>query len=411
MCPSFFAAKMADLELIRALSHPNDTKLVLLVLDGLGGLAMQAGGPTELEAALTPQLDRLAAEGVLGQIIPIRRGVTPGSGPAHLALFGYDPLIQQVGRGVLEANGMGLSIGAADVAARGNFCTLDAAGRISDRRAGRISSEIAIPLVERLSAVSVPSVEIEIRHVKEYRFAMVMRGADLHADIADTDPQQTGVPPLAAVGHSDGAQHTAALFNQWIETARPALSDQAAANMFTLRGFSSDPQLPTFEELYSLNAACIAAYPMYRGVAQLAGMQPLLSGDAPEEQFATLRAARADYDFVFVHIKSTDSRGEDGDFDGKVAVIEALDRALPQLLECRPDVLVVTGDHSTPARMRAHSWHPVPLLLWAPETVRSDTAAAFGESTCASGGLGTFAATDLLTLMLAHAGRLRKYGA
>ncbi|HJN42031.1 MAG: 2,3-bisphosphoglycerate-independent phosphoglycerate mutase [Anaerolineales bacterium] len=401
---------MADLELMHALSQPNDTKMVLLVLDGLGGLPMQPGGPTELEAARTPQLDRLAAEGVLGQIIPILRGITPGSGPAHLALFGYDPLVHQAGRGVLEANGVGLLVGAADVAARGNFCTLDATGRVSDRRAGRISSKIAVPLVERLSAVNVPSAEIEIRHVKEYRFAMVMRGAGLHADIADTDPQQTGVPLLAAVAHSDGAQHTAALFNQWIEAARPVLSDQAAANMFTLRGFSSDPQLPSFEQLYSLNAACIATYPMYLGVARLAGMQPLLSGDTPEKQFTTLRAARADYDFVFVHIKSTDSRGEDGDFDGKVAVIEALDRALPQLLECRPDVLVVTGDHSTPARMRAHSWHPVPLLLWAPETVRPDAAAAFGEDTCASGGLGTFAATDLLALMLAHAGRLCKYG-
>ncbi len=396
---------------MRSLSQPNDTRLVLLVLDGLGGLPMQLGGSTELESARTPQLDRLAAEGVLGQLIPIRHGVTPGSGPAHLALFGYDPLVHQVGRGVLEAIGVGLPVGAADVAARGNFCTVDAAGRISDRRAGRIPSEIALPLVERLRAGSAPRAEIELRHVKEYRFAMVMRGAGLCADIADTDPQQTGVPPLAAVARSDGAQHTAALFNQWIAEAQPTLSDQAAANMFTLRGFSSDPQLPTFEEMYSLRAACIAAYPMYRGVARVAGMQPLLSGDALVDQFAALRAERDKHDFFFMHVKATDSRGEDGNFNGKVAVIEALDSALPQLLECRPDVLVVTGDHSTPARMRAHSWHPVPLLLWAPETVRADAATAFGEGTCASGGLGTIAATDLLPLMLAHAGRLRKYGA
>ena len=403
---------MADFELMRALSQPNQTKLVLLVLDGLGGLSMESGGPTELEAARTPQLDRLAAEGALGQIAPFHPGVTLGSGPAHLALFGYDPIVYPVGRGVLEASGVGLPVGKGDVAARGNFCTVQSDGHISDRRSGRISTEDAIPLVERLSAVNVRGVEIEVRHVKEYRFAMVMRGANLHANIADTDPQRNGLAPLPAVAQSEAANHTAELVNQWIGAARSALADQQAANMLTLRGFSSDPQLPSFTDIYSLKAGCIAVYPMYRGVSRLAGMHIIpFSGDSPTDQINAYRAEYENYDFVFVHVKTTDSHGEDGDFDGKLDVIEAVDSALPGLLETRPDVLVVTGDHSTPARMRTHSWHPVPFLLWAPDTVRQDAAKTFGETTCAAGGLGSFPATDVLPLMLAHSGRLGKFGA
>ncbi len=397
---------------MRTLSQPNDSKMVLLVLDGLGGLSMEPAGPTELEAARTPHLDRLAAEGTLGRIVPIRRGFTPGSGPAHLALFGYDPIASQVGRGVMEASGVGLSVSGTEVAARGNLCTVDSVGRISDRRAGRIPSEAAIPLIERLSLVSVPGAEIEIRHLKEHRFTMVMRGEGLRADIGDTDPQQTGVPALRVVARSKAAQHTAGLFNQWVDAARLALANEKAANMVTLRGFASDPQLPSFKDMYSLHAACIAVYPMYRGVSHLAGMHTVsFAGDSPTDQFSALRSEREHYDFFFVHIKATDSRGEDGDFDGKVAVIEAVDNALPELLESHPDVLIVTGDHSTPARMRAHSWHPVPLLLWAPGTVREDAATTFSESTCTAGGLGLLAATDVLPLMLAHAGRLGKFGA
>ena len=403
---------MPDFDLMRELHRKADSKIVLLVLDGLGGLPLKPGGPTELEAARTPNLDRLAAEGALGQTIPIRHGLTPGSGPAHLGLFGYDPLEYVVGRGVLEGVGVGIVVKKGEVAARGNFCTVDAEGKITDRRAGRIASSEAIPLVARLAQVKVPGVEVEVRHVQEYRFAVVMRGAGLEPDIADTDPQRTGVPPLPARATQPGAQTTADLFNQWIAEARKVIADHPKANALTLRGFSTDPELPRFPEVFGIRSACVAVYPMYKGVSELVGMSVLkVEGDQPEDEFAALAKGWNDFDFFFVHIKKTDSRGEDGDFAAKSAVIEAVDSALPKLLELGPSVLAVTGDHSTPAKLKSHSWHPVPFLMWAPATVRTDDQTQFGESACARGGLGTFLATDAMPLMLAHALRLEKFGA
>jgi 2,3-bisphosphoglycerate-independent phosphoglycerate mutase len=394
------------------LLRTSSSKIVLLVMDGLGGLPIDVGGSTELEAAKTPNMDRLASKGMLGQITPIRPGITPGSGPAHLALFGYDPLKYEIGRGVLESVGVGLQVNPGDVAARGNFCTLDEQGNISDRRAGRIPTEEAIPLVERLKGVSLPGVTTDVRHVKEYRFAVVMRGENSNPEINDTDPQRTGVPPLPAEARSAAAEHTADLFNQWIAKARQTLTDHPKANGMTLRGFATDPKLPTFQDSYGLNAAAISVYPMYKGVASLVGMQVIdFSGAAPEDEFAALAEAWDQYDFFFIHIKKTDSKGEDGDFDGKVKIIEGVDQALPSLLALNPEVLLITGDHSTPAKMRTHSWHPVPFLLRAPATVRPDTQTSFGERACERGGLGNFPATDVLPLALAHAGRLEKFGA
>lgn len=403
---------MADFDLMRELRREAPTKIVLLVLDGLGGLPLQPGGPTELEAARTPHLDRMATEGILGQTIPIRPGITPGSGPAHLSLFGYDPLKYVVGRGVLEAAGVGLVVRKGEVAARGNFCTVDGEGKIIDRRAGRIASAEALPLVERLAQVQVPGIETEVRHVQEYRFAVVMRGPGLEPDIADTDPQRTGVTPLPARALQPGAQKAADQFNAWIAEARKAIADHPKANALTLRGFSTDPGLPAFPEVYGLRSACIAVYPMYKGVAELVGMTVLPSeGDRPQDEFAAVARAWKDFDFFFVHIKKTDSRGEDGDFAAKSAVIEGVDAALPGLLDLSPAVVAVTGDHSTPAKLKTHSWHPVPFLLWAPATVRPDDQRQFGETACARGGLGTFPATDAMPLLLAHALRLEKFGA
>ncbi|MBM3122642.1 MAG: 2,3-bisphosphoglycerate-independent phosphoglycerate mutase [Chloroflexi bacterium] len=403
---------MPDFNLMRELRRKADSKIVLLVLDGLGGLPLKPGGPTELEAARTPHLDRLASEGTLGQTIPIRHGITPGSGPAHLGLFGYDPLEYVVGRGVLEGVGVGIVVKKGEVAARGNFCTVDAEGRITDRRAGRIASSEAIPLVARLAQVKVPGVEVEVRHVQEYRFAVVMRGPGLEPHLADTDPQRTGVAPLPARATQPGAEATADLFNRWIAEARKVIADHPKANALTLRGFSTDPELPRFPEVFGVRSACVAVYPMYKGVAELVGMSVLkVEGDRPEDEFAALAKAWNDFDFFFVHIKKTDSRGEDGDFAAKSAVIESVDSALPKLLELGPSVLAVTGDHSTPAKLKTHSWHPVPFLLWAPATVRTDDQTQFGESTCARGGLGTILATDAMPLMLAHALRLEKFGA
>jgi 2,3-bisphosphoglycerate-independent phosphoglycerate mutase len=403
---------MADFQLMRELRREAQTKIVLLVMDGLGGLPIQPGGPTELEAAKTPNLDRLAAEGTLGQVIPIRPGITPGSGPAHLGLFGYDPLTYVVGRGVLEGAGVGIVVRKGEVAARGNFCTVDAEGKITDRRAGRISSNDAIPLVDRLAKVKVAGVAMEVRHVQEYRFAVVMRGPGLEPDIADTDPQRTGVPPLPARATKPGSLKAAELFNTWMTEARKVIADHPKANALTLRGFSTDPGLPAFPEVFGLRSACIAVYPMYKGVAELVGMTVLkFEGDKPEDEFAALAKAWNDHDFFFIHIKKTDSRGEDGDFAAKSAVIEGVDAALPELQALGPSVLVVTGDHSTPAKLKTHSWHPVPFLLWAPATVRPDDQKQFGETACAHGGLGTFLATDAMPLMLAHAQRLEKFGA
>lgn len=403
---------MADFTLMRALHQPADTKMVLLVLDGVGGLSVTPGGPTELEAAQTPNLDRLAAEGTLGQTIPVRQGITPGSGPGHLALFGYDPVTFDVGRGVIEASGVGMSVGKGDVAARGNFCTVDGSGKITDRRAGRISSDVARPLVERLDAIELPDVQIDVRVLREYRFGIVMRGDNLAPHIHDTDPLETGLAPLDAVAFDPDSQHTADLMNSWMKEARKALADEPKANALTLRGFSSDPHLPKFDEIYGLNAACVAVYPMYKGVAHLVGMKVhAFEGETPADEFAAASHIWSAHDFFFIHIKKTDSLGEDGAFDKKAEMIEKVDAALPALLDLGLDVLAVTGDHSTPARMKYHSWHPVPVLLWAPSTARSDAQKKFGETACAQGGLGTFQAPDLMPLMMAHASRLSKYGA
>lgn len=397
---------------IPPLLRKETTKIVLMVMDGLGGLPIEPGGPTELEAAITPVMDRLAAEGTLGQTIPIRPGITPGSGPAHLALFGYDPIEHEIGRGTLEAVGVGMEVKKGDVAARGNFCTLDSAGNITDRRAGRIPTPEALPVVEKLKNIVIPGVTTEVRHVKEYRFAVVMRGEGLSPEIDDTDPQITGVAPLPAIATSPAAEHTASLYNQWIAKAQKTIAGEPKANGVTLRGFATHPGLVSFEEAYDLRAACVAVYPMYRGVSQLAGMDVIqFAGENPEDEFAAVANAWENYDFFFIHIKKTDSKGEDGDFSGKAHFIEIVDAALPKLLQLNPDVLVITGDHSTPARLRTHSWHPVPFLLWAPATARPDDQNRFGERACARGGFGTISATDTLPLALAHALRLNKYGA
>ncbi len=403
---------MANLELMRTLKREAETQIVLLILDGLGGLAVEPGGPTELEAANTPNLDRLASEGTLGQTVPVGRGITPGSGPAHLALFGYDPLHFDVGRGVLEASGIGMRVDKDDVAARGNFVTLNANGAIVDRRAGRISSEEAAPLVSKLSEIDIEGVEAEVRVAREYRFSLILRGDGLEAEIADTDPLRTDEKPLPARALDAGSKYAADRFNAWIAAAQRVLKDESKANGVTLRGFSTNPALPQFPDIYGLNAAAIAVYPMYRGVAQIVGMDVIeFAGETPAEEFEAARANWSQFDYFFIHIKKVDSLGEDGDFEGKAAYIESVDHLLPDLLSLEPDVLAVTGDHSTPARLRSHSWHPVPLLLWAPATVRRDGESKFGELFCARGGLGTLPAEELMPLMMAHAGRLAKYGA
>ncbi|MBL8154121.1 MAG: 2,3-bisphosphoglycerate-independent phosphoglycerate mutase [Anaerolineae bacterium] len=404
---------MANFELLRDLLHDSGGKIVLLVMDGLGGLPRTADGLTELETAHTPNMDRLAREGSTGLSIPVARGITPGSGPGHLGLFGFDPLKYEIGRGVLEATGIGMVVEPGDVAVRGNFCTVDADGKITDRRAGRIPTEEGAKRVELLKQIKLPGVELQVEAVQDYRFALLLRGPGLNGDIADTDPQATGVPPLAARAQSPAAEHTAQLINQWIGEAAKLLKGHEPANMVTLRGFAMDPALPKYKEVYKLKAACVAVYPMYKGVSRLVGMDIIPSDmhDHAEDEFRRVAAILKDYDFVFCHIKYTDSRGEDGNFDAKVKVIEEVDAALPILLDAKPDVLIITGDHSTPATYKSHSWHPVPTLLYAPKTNMPDRAQAFGERECMGGALGQFPAAELMQIALAHANRLAKYGA
>ncbi len=397
---------------LRTLLSPNKTKIVLLVMDGLGGLPMTAGGLTELETAKTPNMDQLAREGILGLTQPLDYGITPGSGPAHMTLFGYDAVEHEVGRGVLEAIGVGMKVNKGDIAARGNFCTVDSNGLITDRRAGRISTAEAVPIVDKLKEINIPGVSIEVNHVKEHRFAVVMRGDGLFSDLEDTDPQKIGVAPFNVKVKNPSSQKTAELYNQWIAEARKVLKDEPKANALTLRGFATDPGLETYKDRYELKAACVAVYPMYRGVSQLVGMDVIeFEGETPADEFKTVEKYWKDYDFFFVHIKKTDSYGEDGNFDAKVHVIETVDEALPILKALEPDVLMIAGDHSTPSVLKSHSWHPVPFLLWAPGTVRTDDQVKFGEKYCVHGGLGTFNALETMPLALAHSLRLNKFGA
>lgn len=409
---------MANFDLMRKLAKKDGGKIVLLVMDGLGGLPLTVDGETELEAATTPNLDRLAREGTTGLSIPIARGVEPGSGPGHLALFGYNPLTYDVGRGVLEAAGIGVHVYPGDVAARGNFVTIDDQGIITDRRAGRIATELADKACQELTKIQLPGVDLSVQAVKEHRYALVLRGEGLDPRLEETDPLVVGKAPLAAVpepsaANDPAAQHTADLINEYLRQAKDILKSHTPANFTTLRGFSGDPALPKFQEVYQLNPACVAVYPMYQGVSRLVGMEtiPTDAHDTPLDEFNHVADHWDEYDFFFVHIKYTDSRGEDGKFNEKVAVIEAVDAALPALLDLQPDVLVVTGDHSTPARVKSHSFHPVPTLIWAPATHLRDRAMAFGEREAMTGGLGQFPAEDLMQLALGHAGRLSRYGA
>lgn len=396
--------------LTRELVIRNQSKIVMLVADGLGGLPMEPGGKTELETAHTPNLDELARRGVSGGSIPVKPGITPGSGPGHLALFGYDPLKYRIGRGALEATGIGFELADGDVAARGNYCTLDKAGNISDRRAGRISSEQSAPLATLLGQIKIPGVEVFVRPVKEHRFVVVFRGPGLEGDVHDTDPQATGVPPLKPQAINPASQATADVAAQFIAQGERIMADQKQANGLTLRGFSGKPKLPSYEEVYGLKAAAIAVYPMYKGLARLVGMEIVGNAQSISEQIDVLSEQWTRHDFFFIHFKYTDSTGEDGNFAAKVKRIEELDSIMPRITQLDPTVLIVTGDHSTPSRLGSHSWHPVPTLL-SSDVCRTDRVTRFGENDAIQGGLGQFQAKYLMLLALANAGRLSKFGA
>jgi len=397
-------------KLTRDLHTKNNSKIVMLVADGLGGLPQQPGGLTELETAKTPNLDALAARGVSGLSIPVKPGIAPGSGPGHLGLFGYDPLQYLIGRGALEATGIGFELGPNDVAIRGNFCTLGPDGKITDRRAGRIPSDESKELAIRLRQVKIAGVEVFVEPVKEHRFVVVLRGPGLGGHVADTDPQAVGVLPLDPRPIDAASEKTATVAKEFIRQAFVLLKDEKKANGLTLRGFSARPALPSYEEVYGLKAAAIAVYPMYKGLARLVGMQIVGTAQTLSEQIDVLEKEWNNYDFFFIHFKYTDSTGEDGNFEAKVKRTEEVDTAIPRINALKPTVLIVTGDHSTPAFLKSHSWHPVPTLLVS-DCCRFDGNQEFSERACLRGGLGQFEAKYLMPLALSNAGRLGKYGA
>jgi 2,3-bisphosphoglycerate-independent phosphoglycerate mutase len=398
------------LELIRSLAVDNTTKIVLLSLDGLGGLPRPETGRSELETARLPHLSALATASACGLLRHVAPGITPGSGPGHLGLFGYDPLAYKVGRGVLETLGIEFDLRGGDLAARGNFCTVDDHGLITDRRAGRIATDVCVRLTDRLRSIRLPGVEVLVEPVKEHRFVLVLRGSGLSGRLSETDPQALGKPPLPVRALAPEAGRAAELINAFVDEARRRLADAAPANMILLRGFDQLPELPRFPEVYALRAAAIAANPMYRGLAKLVGMDVLKTGGTFADEIATLREHWQAYDFFFVHYKDTDKAGEDGHFDAKVEALERFDGFIPAIRDLGPDVLIVSGDHATPSILAAHGWQPVPALVWS-RYCGADPVTAFTERACAAGTLGLIPAHHLMPLIMANALRLTKFGA
>ena len=395
--------------LLKRLSKSTPSKIILFVMDGLGGLPIE--GKTELEHASIPNLDSLAGESVCGVVDPISPGITPGSGPAHLGLFGCDPLEYEIGRGVLEASGINFPLEKDDLAVRINFATIDKDGKVTDRRAGRIPTEKNAKICEGLNKINIEGIKTFVKPVKEHRAVVVFRGKNLSEEIAETDPQAVGELPLEPKALSKEAEATSKIVSKFVSEAKKILASHHPANMLLLRGFAKPPHLPSFQEIFHLNPAAIATYPMYKGLARLVGMKVLeVKGGNIEDEIKTLEENNKEHDFFFIHVKGTDSSGEDGDWKRKVEVIEEVDKFIPKILKLKPDVLIITGDHSTPALLKSHSWHPVPILLYS-ATSRIDDVKKFSENTCAKGGLGRIKALEIMPLALAHAQKLEKYGA
>jgi 2,3-bisphosphoglycerate-independent phosphoglycerate mutase len=396
--------------ILRSLAIQTESKLVMVVMDGIGGLPVR--GKTELEAAKTPNLDRLAYQSTCGLIDPISYGVTPGSGPSHLALFGYDPFRYEIGRGVMEALGIGLKLTKEDLTARGNFATIDEKGIIIDRRAGRIATERNQEICQFLQKEirEVNGIRVSIYPGKEHRFVIVFQGEGLRDDLTDADPQKDGKKAKGTESIAPEARRTAEVVNEYLRRATEALRPFSPANTVLLRGFSKVPDIPSMFERFKLNPAAIATYPMYRGLARLVGMEVLETGETLRDEVETLKNNFNEYDFFYIHFKKTDSAGEDGDFKKKVKAIEEVDRILPPILKLKPDVLVVTGDHSTPAVLKSHSWHPNPILLYS-RYIRPEGLRRFTERQCQKGELGRFPAVEIIPLMLANGLKLKKFGA
>ncbi len=402
---------MVNEEIMKSLAIKTESKIVLLVADGIGDLPSE-NNKTVLEKAFIPNLDKLASKSACGLTDPISCGITPGSGPAHLSLFGYDPIKYQIGRGALEALGVGMELTSRDLACRGNFATLNKEGIITDRRAGRIATELNEKLCKLMQDKinQIGDVKIIIKPGKEHRFVVVFRGDGLEDALSDADPQKVGEKIKFAEPLDSEAKKSVETVNEFIKQATEVLKEYHPANTVLLRGFAKHPGLPTMKELFKLTPAAIATYPMYKGLAKLVGMDILETGESLSDEIKTLQDNFSRYDFFYLHIKKTDSYGEDGNFEQKIKVIEEVDKYIPEVLALKPDVLVVTGDHSTPALMKGHSWHPNPFMLFS-KYIRVDEVKQFNEKECVKGGLGRFSAVDVLPLMMANALKLQKFGA
>jgi len=396
-------------DIVSDLCLETDSKIVLLVLDGLGDLPQD--GKTALEAAQTPNLDRLAAQGACGLTDPISMGITPGSGPSHLALFGYDPTEYQLGRGILEALGVDVEVGEHDLVARANFATLQD-GKIVDRRAGRIPTAENIQLCARINRelTSIEGTQIEVFPGMEHRFVVKFTKAGLRDELSDADPQKEGNPRAYTQPLVPDATASAEIVNAFLDQITSILQGQPRANTALMRGFARYPSIPTLQERYLIEPAAIANYPMYRGLAKLVGMKILQVGSELKDLFEVFEKAYRDYSFFYIHVKKTDSYGEDGNFEAKRTVIERADEQIPRILALEPEVIAVTADHSTPCSMAGHSWHPNPFLIYS-RLAQPDLVQVFSEKACSQGYLGRFPARKALALMLAHAGKLKKYGA
>lgn len=396
--------------LISSLVEANHKKIVMLVLDGLGDTDNKGKG-TALQIAQTPNLDKLAGKAALGLHHPVMAGITPGSGPGHLGLFGYDPVVYQIGRGVLSALGIDFELKKGDVAARLNFCTLDDNGAITDRRAGRIPTEKNRELVKKIQEnLHVEEVQVFLETESEHRAVLILRGEGLTDEAGDTDPQSTGTQPLNPARSPYEESKTAKIAKDIFEQVRDILKDEQPANMILSRGFAGLPDWPSFGERFKLNPAAVAGYPMYRGIAKLMGMKLFSDAKDPADIIEDAIIAMKDHDFVFAHFKDPDKKGEDGSVEEKVNVIESLDKALPLFEKYKPDALIITGDHSTPSAMSAHSWHPVPLMIKT-GNLRGPFESKFDEYTAAKGELGVITAKEIMTLAMAHTGKMRKFGA
>ncbi len=390
----------------------NDNKVIFLILDGLGDIPNPAFGlKTPLEAAKKPNMDDLATKrGVLGRITPVDIGITPGSGPGHLSLFGYDPQVHEIGRGVLEVLGLNMDLKDGDLAARANFCTVKN-GLVTDRRAGRIPTSETERLCKLISSQveKVEGCEVIIKPGKSHRFAVIFRGKNLTDKLSDADPHKDNKPFVYTSAKSPDAEFSARVVNGFIERVMDILKVEPVANGALLRGFSLKPDITPFTAKYRMKALAIATYPMYRGIAKVLGMDVRDEPANYDEAVAILKKNYSDYQFFFFHVKETDLAGEDGNFAEKVQAIENVDTFLPEIAGLDPHTLVITGDHSTPCPMKGHSWHPVPALI-VTKTGETD-GMVFHEKNCLAGSVGTLYSKDLMSLALAHGGRLDKYGA